>query len=272
MKKLVLLLSFFVSIAAFGQNVKFDKDGIPVRPNPPRLVNDLANVIPDNQERQLEQSLREFSNSTSTQIVVLTTPTLNGNEKAQFTYEVGEKWGVGNKKFDNGLVVMVKPKEIDGKGEVFIATGYGLEGVVPDAIAKRIVEVEMIPQFKQKNYTGGIFSAVQVLQELSLKEYSAKEYAEKHQKKSRRGRSIGFVVIILLVIVFSIVGRVQRARQYSMGHGTSFWTALFLASSMGRSHSGSWSDFSSGGGGFGGGGFGGFGGGSFGGGGAGGSW
>src|SRR5690606_14028258 len=151
---------------AIGQ--QFDKDGIPVKPNPPRLINDFANIIPDADEAKMEAFLKDLALSSKTRIVVVTTPTLNNYEKSEFAYKIGEIWGVGDKDLDNGVVVLVKPKEIDGKGSTFIATGYGLEGVIPDAIAKRIVEYEMVPAFKDKNYSGGIAAALQVMADLSL--------------------------------------------------------------------------------------------------------
>ncbi len=265
MKQLIFILSFLFTTVAFGADI-FDKDGIPTKPNPPRLVNDFTNIIPDGEEAQIEKYLEELALSSKTRVVVITTPTLNNYDKAQFAYEVGERWGVGEKGFDNGVVMLVKPKEVDGKGSTFIATGYGLEGIIPDAIAKRIVEQEMIPRFKQQDYVGGIAAGLQVVSDLALKEYPASAYAQKSKKKTRV-KGIGGGIIFIIFIIFAILSRINRARHYSMGSGTSIWTALFLANAMRGSSGGSWSDFSSGSGGFGG-----FGGGSFGGGGAGGDW
>ena len=263
----ILLLALVFPFFAFAAD-QFDKDGIPLKPNPPRLVNDFANIIPDQEENQMEAYLEELAKSSKTRVVVVTTPTLNNYEKAQFAYEIGERWGVGDAKFDNGIVMLIKPKEVDGKGSTFIATGYGLEGILPDAIAKRIVEQEMIPRFKNQDYVGGIAAGLQVVSDLALKEYPASAYAEKNKRTSRSGRKgIGFLGMIVIFIIFSIISRIRNARFHSMSSGTSFWTALFLANAMRGSSGGSWNDFSSGGGGFGG-----FGGGSFGGGGAGGDW
>jgi uncharacterized protein len=262
-----LLIALVFPFFAFSAD-QFDKDGIPVKPNPPRLVNDFANIIPANEEAQMESYLEELALSSKTRVVVVTTTTLNNYDKSQFAYEIGERWGVGDAKFDNGIVMLVKPKEVDGKGSTFIATGYGLEGILPDATAKRIVEKEMIPRFKNQDYVGGIAAGLQIVSDLALKEYPASAYDKKATKTSRRGRKgIGFLGMIAIFIIFSIISRIRNARYHSMSSGTSFWSALFLANAMRGSSHGSWSDFSSGGGGFGG-----FGGGSFGGGGAGGDW
>ena len=125
---------------------------IPEKPYPPRLVNDLAGMFNQADINALERQLEDFSNRTSTQIVLVTVESLYGEDKAMVATEIGQKWGVGSANFDNGIVLLIKPKTPNSKGEVFIAVGYGLEGVIPDAIAKRIVENEIIPSFKQNDY------------------------------------------------------------------------------------------------------------------------
>ncbi|MGE5394267.1 MAG: TPM domain-containing protein, partial [Candidatus Saccharibacteria bacterium] len=88
-----LLLSVLLVVFAFAV---FAQD-IPERPNPPRLVNDLANVLSDQEEQQLEFELVEFDNSTTTQITIVTVPTLGDYEISDFAFRLGEKWGVGRK-------------------------------------------------------------------------------------------------------------------------------------------------------------------------------
>jgi uncharacterized protein len=170
-------------------------------------------------------------------------------------------------------VVLVKPKYAGEKGEVEIQTGYGLEGVIPDALAKRIVENEMIPRFKRDDYYGGIDAAVSAMISLAKGEYTADQYVKRNKAKSSPYALL--IPVIILALVFTMI-RTNRAKGMATGKSIPFWTAFWLLGSMGRGHSGSWNDFTGGGGGFGGGGggggFGGFGGGSFGGGGAGGSW
>lgn len=231
------------------------------------LVQDYANIISDEDEAFLRQKLIAFNDTTSTQIMVVTVTDLCGYDKADFTYTLGEKWGVGQKGKNNGIVIMVKPKEIDGRGDAFIAPGYGLEGVVPDAIAKRIVENEMIPYFKSQEYYFGIHQAVNVLMSLTSGEFTADQYA-----KPDFSKFIIPILFIILIFGFVFISTAKKAKDYSLGHNIPFWTAFMLMNNSGRSHGGSFGNFGSGSGSFGGGGFGGFGGGSFGGGGAGGSW
>ena len=120
---------------------------VPQRPEPARFVNDLAGVFQEGQADSLENRLAAYCDSTSTQIVVLTVADLEGADASSYATEVGETWGVGSADFDNGAVILVKPKNDNGSGEVFIATGYGLEGAIPDAYAKRSIHEIMIPNF-----------------------------------------------------------------------------------------------------------------------------
>lgn len=263
-----LILTIFLSLLLFSG---FAQD-VPERPNPPRLVNDLANVMTPEQQQQMEAELDEFANQTSTQIAVVTLPSLNGFDISDLAIRIGEKWGVGQKGKNNGIVILFKPKTGNEKGQVFIAVGYGLESIIPDAVANRnVVDYEMIPRFKEGDIYGGLEAGIKVIKSLAIGEYTAKAYQKKTDKKSDSGG--GFILVILIIIVLISIFRGGRGRHYNSGGSLPFWIAMGLMS--GSRGGGSWGNFSGGGGGGfggGGGGFGGFGGGSFGGGGAGGSW
>ncbi len=260
--------SFITSVLVFLFSLSINGNDLPKRPNPPRLVNDLAQFLAPAEAQNLERILQDFSNTTSNQVVFLSVKDLKGYDVNDFASRVGEEWGVGQKEFDNGIVILVKPKFGNERGQVSIQVGYGLEGIIPDAIAKRIIENEIIPLFKQDRNYEGIIAGISVLQNLAKKEYSYKDYMK---KSGNEGTGIApFIIIIMFLSVFlsGIFGKVRRARRYSIGHDIPFWVALSMisSSSSGR-HRGSYSGFSSGSGGFGG-----FGGGGFGGGGASGSW
>jgi uncharacterized protein len=262
MKQLIYLIVLFLfSFSASAQD-------IPERPNPPKLVNDLANVFSADQIQQLENELVQFNDQTSTQICVVTVPSLNGYEVSDFAFKLGEKWGVGQKGKNNGIVVVFKPKIGNEKGKVFIAPGYGLEGVIPDAIANRIVSNEMIPRFKQDDIYGGIYAASKVLMGLAAGEFTADAYQKKGKGKKSEDSGGGIMLFIIILIVLVSLFKGGRGGGYSSRGSLPFWLAMGLLGSSNRG-SGSFGGFSGGGGG---GGFGGFGGGSFGGGGAGGSW
>lgn len=259
-KSSLILLLLLMLQATFAQ--------IPEPPNPPRLVVDRTATLSDSQIQRLESKLVNYDDSTSTQISVVLLPELAGYDPSDMAFRIGEQWGVGRQGFNNGIVVLIKPKTDRSRGQAFIAVGYGLEGIIPDAIAKRIVEKEMIPNFQQGDYYGGIDAATDVIIDLASGAYTAESYD-----------NVDFLAVIMPIIIFMIIFLLIKFGNTSNHIGSSrssslpFWLALMLANQSGRSSSGSWGSFSGGSGGFGGGGsFGGFGGGSFGGGGAGGSW
>ncbi len=259
-------------IALFFVGISF-ADELPKRPVPPTLVTDFADVLDEREELQLEQKLVSYFSSTSTQIAVVTVNDLAGNDISDYAFRLGEKWGIGSKDFDNGILILVKPKQSTGRGRVFIAVGYGLEGAVPDATANKIVDNEMIPYFKSGDMYAGIDKATSVLIDITRGEYSAQQYAEQVS-----GGFNPFILFLVIFFIFPLIFGRRRRGYYSTGGRSSLplWLALGFLGGSSRGHSGSFSDFSSGSGSFGGGGsfgsFGGFGGGGFGGGGAGGSW
>jgi len=240
-------------------------------PAPRRLVSDETGLLSKQQMNALEHKLVSFNDTTSTQIAIFITHDLQGYDIVDFSQRVGQKWGVGQKGKDNGVVIVLKPKTTTVRGEVNIEVGYGLEPIIPDITGKQIVDNEMIPRFKSGDYFGGLDAATEVIISLSAGHFTADEY----DRQSSSGGSVGwFVPILILFIVISMIRRNKRGH-YSAGRSSlPFWTALWLGSSLGSGHGGSWNSFHSGSGGFGGGGggFGGFGGGGFGGGGASGSW
>lgn len=132
---------------------------IPRRPEPAKFVNDYAGVINATQRESLEKRLKAYSDSTTTQIVVVTVKDLEGMDPSFYATELGESWGVGSSEYDNGVVILVKPKNSDGKGKVAIAPGYGLEGAIPDAYAQRIISEIMIPHLKKNDYFTAINNA-----------------------------------------------------------------------------------------------------------------
>lgn len=261
--KKIFFFSAFILIA-----VTLAAQDIPERSNPPRLVNDYAGVLSPDEVARLEQKLVSFSDSTSTQIVLVIVKSLNGYDKNDFAQRLGQKWGVGQKGRNNGIVILIKPKYPNEKGEASIQTGYGMEGVLPDITCKQIVDNEMIPKLAQGDYYGGISSGIAIVISITKGEYTAGQYSKK-ARQHQKPYGILVPIIILMVVVFWI--RSNRGGTHTMGKNVGFWASLFLLSQMGgRGGSGSWGGFQSGG--DSGGGFGGFGGGGFGGGGAGGSW
>ena len=259
-KGLIIVLLVLLPVWSMAQ------DQLPVPGTPDSWVNDYAGVFSASERSRLDQKLNEFEYRNSTQIFVITINNNDGYPAGMLAPMIGEAWGVGQNSKDNGIVILVDMQDRD----MFIATGYGNEEYVTDALSKRIVENEIIPNFKSGEYFAGIDAATDVLISLLEGKFTADEYRK--QTSSRGGSAIGG--FIFMMILFSLL---FGSRRRSTGMGRSnlpFWIALGMLS--GSRSSGSWGNFSSGSGGFGGGGgfggFGGGGGGSFGGGGAGGSW
>ena len=248
-----ILLFVVIPFAGTAQN-------IPDPGNPPRLVNDFADVLSEEQERELEKKLMAYEDSTSTQIAVVLVKNLDGTDVADYAVKLALKWKIGTKK-DNGVLFLASMEEHKTRIEV----GYGLEGVLPDITTKRILTEDVKPYFKQQQYYEGIDLATTHIIQAAKGEYKGEyKYSSNRGKKKGKGLGIGFtILIIILIIVF--------ASNRRGGGGGGFLTGMILGNMLGgggrHSGGGGWGDFSSGGGSFGG-----FGGGSFGGGGSSGDW
>jgi uncharacterized protein len=257
-----LAIIFSCAFSTFAQTGE-----IPERPNPPHLVNNLSKEMPNflssQEESQLEQKLVNFANKTSNQIVIVIVDDLEGLEPYDYATRLGHKWGVGQAKFDNGIVILIKPTGGEGQRQLYIAVGYGLEGAIPDLTTKRIRDNEMYPYFKKGEYYTALDKATDVIMALAIGEYNSDAYGKKGSKRLPAGIIIPLILITLFIIFKSKGGGRGGGNDGGLTMGAA---GFLLGSAFGRG---------GGGGGFGGGssgGFGGFGGGGFGGGGSGGSW
>lgn len=229
---------------------------IPARPTPPRLVNDLAAVLLRQEADDLERKLVAYYDSTSTQIAIVTVRTTGDYDISETALKILRDWGVGSKEKNNGLVILAA---IDDR-KVRIETGYGLEGAIPDAIANRIIDQIIVPNFREGHYYRGLDQAVNAIEKAAAGEYKAIP----KKKRGKGGGSI-FVLIVMAIILLSIINNRRGGGTSISRRGWGGWGGIPMG--------GGWSSGSGGGwGGGGGGGFGGFGGGSGGGGGASGSW
>ncbi|MBN1599870.1 MAG: TPM domain-containing protein [Bacteroidales bacterium] len=258
----ILKIQLFLLIACFGiiQYSIAQEDCLPKNEN--RLVNDYVGSLSVGQRQDLEAKLVQYALSTSTQIAIVIVSDLCDYDIASYTFTLAEEWGVGQKGSDNGVMIMVKPTGGAGQRQTFIAVGYGLEGVIPDAIAKRIVAREMKPRFKNNDIYGGLDAATNVIMKLAEGEFTAEDY-----NKQSAAQVLLPVLFFFLITLIIIVAKFKQTSTYARRNNIGFWMALMLMSSSSRGRSGGFGGFRSGGGSFGG-----FGGGSFGGGGAGGSW
>ncbi|WP_299108049.1 TPM domain-containing protein [uncultured Tenacibaculum sp.] len=260
-RKLLVLIIFLVSTLSIAQS----GFKIPEKPDGIFRVYDDAKVFEPWQKESLEKKLLFYSDSTSTQIVVATVKTLNGDDISLVATNWGHKWGIGQEKEDNGILILLAMED----RKVDIATGYGIEYLLSDLLSERIINRVMIPEFKAGNYYAGIDKGTTAIFQVLNGEY-------KGTRKESEGFDFGFIVFIIILLIFFIL--ISRGGRGNGGRGNYRRTdsrdilETIILSNAGRGGFGS-GGFGGSSGGFGSGGFGGgFGGGGFGGGGASGSW
>lgn len=257
MKKIIYIFVFFFAAAfSFSQSVN---KAIPPRPQPPQLVNDFTNTLTADQAATLEKKLEAFDKASSTQIAVVIINSLNGYDVSDYALAILRNWGVGQKNKNNGVVLLIAKKD----RKIDINTGYGLEGSLDDITAKHIIDEDIVPLFKQKDYYGGINAGTDKIIKAVRGEYTAPPgYGE---IKISTWQIIKIILLIILILYLFSRGSgnggsfMSRRGYRGWGGNTIFWPG----GGWGGGGRGGWS---------GGGGFGGFGGGSGGGGGASGSW
>ena len=261
------MLLTVVSLSAVAQT-----EWTPQKSN--RLVNDYSHILSAEELNTLEQRLIAFNDSTSNQILIVITPTLGGDAAWAVATRIGQTWGVGQQEFNNGVVILIKSKtDEEPDGDVTIATGYGVEGALPDAFCKRILDDHMVGPLGDGHYYEALTKALDIIEPVLRGEYNFAKY-----KKDRRGNALTGLLILVGIIGVVVLSLWLYYRKHpndfnnkgnggntsnSGGNNGLFWGAYPWF--MGGGNRGGGSGF---GGGFGGGGFGGFGGGSFGGGGA----
>ena len=245
MKFLALI---FLCLTAWPAQARHNE--LPV-PEIHRRVTDLSGTLAEGDIAHLESALAQFERETSNQIAVLMIPSLNGESIEDFSIRVGEKNKFGKKGRDNGVLLLIAKED----RRMRIETGYGLEGVLTDALSDQIIRRVMAPKFRENDYTGGLEAGLDAIMRATKGEF----------KGDRRGSGdLGRFTPLLFLLLFLVFGVFSRLMRGGTRHSVG---------SRGYSTTGLWFG-GFGGGGFGGGGGGGFsgGGGSFGGGGASGSW
>jgi uncharacterized protein len=223
-----------------------------IPPAPTQYFNDYANVVSSATVSQLNQTLEDFERQSSEQILVAIFPTMQSDSSIEdYTVRVARAWKVGQKDNNSGAVLFAFVQD----HKMFLQVGYGLEGVLPDALCKRIIDEQISPRFKAGDFDGGLTAGVQSIIAATKGEYKGTGATVADSRTSHGSGSpflgFGFIVLIIIFIIFS--------------RGSGMFLPWLLLSSSGSSRGWGGGGFSSGGGFSGGGG-------SFGGGGAGGSW
>lgn len=256
-----LLIPFFL----LQLNLGFAQFTIPEKPSFQTSVYDYANVMSASEKSALEEKLIKYSDSTTTQIVVITIESLKGKDIGILTPKWGQTWGIGgSEKNDNGVIILLAEKE----RKIWISAGYGVEDRLTAGIGGEITRNIIIPEFKAGSYYNGLDKGTDAIFDVLKGKYKGER---KNNKKD--GSPIPFVFIIIFIIIIIIIAKNKGGgNSGNRGGGGGFDLAdIIILSSLGRGGFGGGSSgggFSGGGGGFGGG----FGGGGFSGGGSGGSW
>lgn len=263
MKILKLKNTFFLSVFLLIQSLGFAQYDIPPIPKLQTSVYDYAAIMNASEKANLEQKLIKYSDSTTTQIVVITIESLKGEDIGILTPKWGQTWGIGgSKENDNGIIVLLAKKE----RKIWISAGYGVEDRLPAGIIGELTRNVIIPEFKAGSYYKGLDKGTDAIFDVLKGKYKGKR--KQNSGESNPGGLIFFVIIVVVLVVILSKNKNNRNGGNSGGGGLDLADIIIL-SSLGRGGGfGGFGGGSSGGGGFGGG----FGGGGFSGGGAGGSW
>ena len=185
---------------------------VPEKPAQASPVVDLAGIIKnDSLMSALNAQLDSLSKKTQNQIVVVTVPDLGGLDPKEFATQLGQQWGIGGKALNNGFVMVVKPKTADSSGEIGFATGYGLEGVLPDVFCKRLQTEYMVPHFVDGDYAGGIKAAIDEIVPVVLDDYSKTQtQALASESKKKGGGGNGWFIIAIVLGVIALIVLMRR--------------------------------------------------------------
>lgn len=167
-------------------------------------INDNAAMLSAQSRTALESFLEQFEQTDSTQIVLLTIPSLDGEVLENFSLQVVEAWKIGQKGSDNGALLLISRDE----RKLRIEVGYGLEGSLTDLVSGRIISREIVPRFKEGNFDEGIRAGILAMVKAVRGEYSASAAAG-----DNREASDPFGLIFMLIFVFSFIGRAFHKKQ-----------------------------------------------------------
>jgi uncharacterized protein len=228
-----------------------------------RVVDEAA-ILDAAARSRIENKLEQLEAKTGNQLVVITLRSLQGYDIADYGYQLGRHWGIGQKNLNNGAILIVAPNE----RKVRIEVGYGLEGTITDAVSRLIIENAVLPRFRAGDFVGGIERGVDdLIQLLSGDAEDFKRRAAEHRDRSSGAADLSsFIFVILLILIWYVVFVRRSQRQsYSARRRGPYWIPTGYPGGWSGGGGGGWSSGGSGGGFSGGGG-------SFGGGGASGSW
>ena len=241
------------SILAFASGLALGAaERIP--PAPARYFNDYAGVVSPATGDELNATLEQYERTSSNQLIVALYPRKESESSvADYTVRVAQAWQVGQKNKNNGVVLFAFMQE----HQLYFQVGYGLEAVLPDSTAKRIIEQEIVPRFRQNDVDGGMKAGVAAMIAATKGEYAGSGHTRDEGEHRGTPRGLSFMAVIIIFILFAAISR-RRARQtYVFGGPRGAWWMGPPRGGSGGWHSGGGGGFSGGGASFGGGGAGG---------------
>src|SRR6266478_1454986 len=189
-------------------------------------INDYAGLIPADRARALEERLARFEAETGHQIAVLTIPSLKGDSLEDFSIRVAEAWKIGKKGFDNGAILLIARDD----RKLRIEVGYGLEGVMPDAIASRIIREVITPRFRSGDFAGGIEAGVDAILKVTKGETLPERARPSAGPAASQGASIMTILMITAMLALFIGMTRRRLLGSAFGGAASGLAATLLGS------------------------------------------
>jgi uncharacterized protein len=168
-------------------------------------VNDYAGILSASTRKHLDAVLADLEQTDSTQVVVLTLPSLEGENLEAFSMRVAEAWKIGQKGLDNGAILLVALKE----RKIRIEVGYGLEGRLTDLVAGRIIRNVIVPRFKTGNFDQGITDGVAAMVGVVRGEYEPPQTSRGGDRPAGGGHS-AFIPLLAFLFFINVLGRVRR--------------------------------------------------------------
>lgn len=200
---------FVVALLAFFSLANLSRAAEVIPPAPPNHFNDFARLVRPETATQLNSELAQFERDTSTQIVVAIYPRMQSESSIEdYTVRVAQQWEVGQRDRRNGAVLFVFQQSRD----VRIVTGYGLEGALPDALCKQIIENEIIPRFRSGDFDGGLAGGVRAMMAAVRGEYrgTGRTDAETGARRNPGGQGGIMLLVTLAFIIMGAMGARSR--------------------------------------------------------------
>lgn len=189
-----LLVFALLTLLCMAGSIAFAQSGPTFPPLSARVV-DQAGILDASAEKVLTEQLTAHETQTSNQIIVVTVNSLEGYADADYALQLGREWGIGTEEKNNGVILLVAPNE----RKVRIEVGYGLEGALPDGLAGQIIRRNILPSFKESDFSGGIQSGVNAILQAVVGEYKAEPASSRN--RSRQNEAFGFMPLFFIGMV-----------------------------------------------------------------------